>query len=176
MKRDFGMWATRREDVTAALDSWVAFWKANNATPRDILGARRAFVAFIADYGRIFTGDFGVPSKMPFVPASDAALHEQLMNLRNQAVAHSGLEYRDVRLYPPGALCEGLAPVPAHELDAWRWLVRAGELHVDAEHVEQRLRSLQKDFQERALRKFDDLMKHCSDRIVAVTETPLDSF
>lgn len=174
LKREFGLWAIRREDVTAALHTWMAFRKAGDAS--DLLSQLVAFSAFVANYGRIFTGDLGLPSKSPWVTADDADLHAQLMSLRNEAVAHSDWAFRAVRLIPPGAEPPGIPPVPAHEIGQWRWFVRVGELKVDVDHVERRLRDLQRRFETEVNEAFDRLIQHCSDQIVAASETPLSEF
>jgi len=178
LKRTFGLWAIRREDITAARNSWHMFRRATGTEGSNPFVQLAAFAAVIAAYGRVFSGNMGLGGKdlNEWVPPEDGELHEQLMKLRHEAVAHSDLAFRSIRLIPPGAVVRGVPVVPAHETDRWRWFVRAGELKADVDHVERRLLWLQKGFEARVFEAFDRLIAHCGKEIVVSTETSLADF
>mgnify|MGYP003667526853 FL=1 len=174
LKRQFGLWAIRREDITMALHAWQAFRKAAKEDPKNGPRALLSLTGFVASYGRVFSGD-SAHQGLPLDPGnSDTALHEHLMELRHQAVAHSDFEYRGIRLIPPGAICQGFPVVPAHQTDRWRWLIQALELHADQDHVEKWLKTLQKLFEDRSDEALKRLLAECSDQIIPSTEITLE--
>lgn len=176
LKRKFGLWAIRREDVTAALHAWCSFTKLAKEAPEDALTALVTLTAFVASYGRVFSGETANKGLLASADAEDKKLHEHLMVLRHQAVAHSDLDYRAIRLIPPGATADGIEAVPAQHVHRWRWLVQALELRGDHDHVERWLRKLQKDFESRADEAFVRLHNECRAQIVPSVVIPLADF
>ncbi len=176
MKRQFGLWVIRREDITAALHAWCAFRKLAKDAPQDALTALTLLTAFVASYGRVFSGETAHNGLLGSVNEEDQKLHEHLMTLRHQAVAHSDLDYRAIRLIPPGATADGIPSVPAHHVHNWRWLVQAIDLRGDHDHVECWLRRLQKDFEHRSEQAFVRLYKECSTQIVPSVVIALAEF
>lgn len=166
LKRQFALWAIRREDITAALHAWRSFAKLAKDAPQDALTALVILTAFVASYGRVFSGETAYKGLLAGVGGEDKKLHKHLMDLRHQAVAHSDLDYRAIRLIPPGATADGIAPVPAHHVHKWRWLVQAMELRGDHDQVEHWLRTLQRDFEQRADEAFVRLHNECNAQIV----------
>lgn len=172
LKRSFGLWAMRHEDVVVALSAWGLVQRGGDKL-HDV--GFFAFSAFIAAYGRIFTGSDALKGE-PWIPPEDVALHKLLMAQRNEAIAHSDARFRTVHLLPPGIDKAGAAFVPAHKVSDWRWCVLAGEIRDNLNRVEPRLRMLQEEFARRASKALDELLEHCRDRVIPVREMTLDEF
>jgi hypothetical protein len=173
LKRDFGLWAIRHEDIVAALSAWLAL---RHAGDEEQNSGFIAFGAFVAAYGRLFSGDTALRGAKPWIPPEDEALHAQLMSQRHEAVAHSDIRFRTVHLLPPGIDRPGIDLVPACRFADWRWSVLGAKLSVDPKHVERRLHMLRSESAKRAVAALDELLDHCRGRILPIREMTLDEF
>ncbi len=185
LKKQLELWAIRQHDAKNAAVAWrmaaVGYLTEPCAEERrdrkanDTL-VHLALIAFVASYGRLFTGNLGLELKAPWVLAEDIAVHEHIMQARHGAVAHSSRELRRVRLVPPGAEYDGRVVTPAVAVDDWRWLVTSLALKADAGHVDRIVARIHDECAERASQALRRLLESCRDHVIATTITPLDEF
>lgn len=172
LKKSFGLWAMRHEDAVAATVAWSVVQRAGKRRQWAFL----AFGAFIAAYGRLFTGSDALKREKTWIPPEDKDLHEELMAQRNEAIAHSDVRFRTVHLLPPGIDKPGVEFVPAHKVADWRWSVLGGELRSNMDRVGPRLTMLRTECAKRAVKALDDLLEHCRESVIPVREMTLDEF
>lgn len=96
-----GLWAIRRKDATQALHAWTEFFKCVPSVSRDALRAIGHFNALIAAYGLMFLGKSAIKGRTFDETKETNDLHDKLMRLRDEAVAHSDIDCRSLRLLPP---------------------------------------------------------------------------
>lgn len=173
IKQTLARFVLARNDVTAARYGWVQFLKlADRQRPDgpDVLALQLALTSCIASYGRIFCGDEApLPVKPPWVMPTELQLHEYLMALRHEMVAHSNRRRRFVRILPRGIVENG-----REKRVATRHLEFVPPC--DTDDVSARLQRLQAVLEEHADAALTKLLEHCKDQPEITKETPLDEF
>jgi len=170
MKKTMTRFVLAHNDITASLYAWCRFVSMTSDTPPDVLTLQMALTACVASYGRAFCSDVEpLKRKQPWVLPEEVPLHEYLMALRHEMVAHSDRRRRFVRILPPGVFENGRE-------------MRVALRHLEfdppcATHeVEARLRRLQSVLDKKSSAAVDCLFEHCKDQPEIKDETPLDDY
>jgi hypothetical protein len=107
------------ENLTSA---WCILKELDSVAPGVIRAA--AYRMALVEYGKPYKVSFGTHKKRNFLPApdlpsADLALHNQILHLRDQVLAHSDLTLKDAIIYPSRVQGQPFVAIGANRLPSF---------------------------------------------------------